>query len=77
MNDVYTEDFSKFGFRELDEAGKLLTAIKNGLPSDFEDEGIKVGFNILKYSIHSTVAQYRSAAPIPAAKSIEPHENKE
>ena len=23
MNDVYTEDFSKFGFRELDEAGKL------------------------------------------------------
>lgn len=40
-----TQDLSKFGFRELDEAGRLLTAIKNGLPEDFDDQGIAVEFN--------------------------------
>jgi hypothetical protein len=41
----YTEDLSKFGLRELKEAGKLLTAIGKGLPNDFYDDGIRVGFN--------------------------------
>ena len=61
MNDVYTEDFSKFGFRELDEAGKLLTAIKNGLPSDFDDEGIKVGFNMNSGFVFLTNSEYQVA----------------
>ena len=61
MNDVYTEDFSKFGFRELDEAGKLLTAIKNGLPSDFYDEGIKVGFNMNSGFVFLTNSEYQVA----------------
>lgn len=42
----YTEDLADFGFRELKEAGKLLTAISNGLPDDFDDQGIKIGFNL-------------------------------
>jgi hypothetical protein len=43
--DIYTEDLADFGFRELREAGKLLLAIGNGLPDDFYNDGIKVGFN--------------------------------
>ena len=42
----YTEDLADFGFRELKEAGKLLTAISNGLPDDFDNQGIRVGFNL-------------------------------
>lgn len=40
-----TRDLSKFGYRELDMAGDLLKAIKNGLPEDFDDQGIAVEFN--------------------------------
>ena len=32
---------------------------------------------LIKYSIHSTVDQYKRAAPNPVAKSIEPHEKYE
>ena len=42
MENGYTEDLSKFGIRELKEAGKLLTAIGKGLPDDFYDDGIRV-----------------------------------
>ena len=45
MNNAYTENLSEFGFRELIEAGKLLSAIKNGFPLDFSKENIKIGFN--------------------------------
>tara|TARA_R100001594_G_scaffold146691_1_gene198444 strand:+ start:548 stop:883 length:336 start_codon:yes stop_codon:yes gene_type:complete len=41
----YTENLDDFGYRELEEASKLLGAIKNGLPSDFHDPGIKLAFN--------------------------------
>jgi hypothetical protein len=44
MNDN-TRNLSKFGYRELDMAAELLEAIKNGLPEDFEDDGIAVEFN--------------------------------
>lgn len=40
-----TRDLSKFGYRELDMAGDLLKAIKNGLPEDFDNQGIAVEFN--------------------------------
>ena len=61
MSDFYTEDFSEFGFRELDEAGKLLTAIKNGLPSDFDDGGIRVGFNRNSGFVFLTNDEYQVA----------------
>jgi hypothetical protein len=57
MSDFYTEDFSKFGFRELDEAGQL----QNGLPSDFEDEGIKVGFNMHSGYVFLTNSEFQVA----------------
>ena len=61
MNNAYTEDLSEFGFRELDEASKLLGAIKNGLPSDFEDDGIKVGFNSSSGFVFLTNSEYQVA----------------
>ena len=61
MNKIYTEDFSEFGFKELDEAGKLLTAIKNGLPLDFDDEGIKIGFNKNSGFVFLTNSEYQVA----------------
>jgi hypothetical protein len=45
MNDVYTEDLGQFGSIELKEASKLILAIDNGLPNDFYNDGIKIGFN--------------------------------
>ena len=61
MNDYYTEDLAKFGFRELDEAGNLLKAIQKGLPSDFDCEGIKVGFNMISGNVFLTNADYQVA----------------
>lgn len=61
MQDIYTEDLSEFGFRELNEAGKLLTAIKNGLPDDFYDDGIKVGFNKNSGYVFLTNSDYQVA----------------
>ena len=46
MTNTYTENLADFGYRELDEAGKLLSGIKNGLPDDFYNQGIRVGFNM-------------------------------
>ena len=45
MSDVYTEDLGQFGSIELKEASKLILAIDNGLPNDFYNDGIKIGFN--------------------------------
>ena len=61
MNDAYTEDLAKFGFKELDEAGDLLKAIKKGLPSDFDNEGIKVGFNMDSGNVFLTNEDYQVA----------------
>ena len=61
MNDYYTEDLAKFGFRELDEAGNLLKAIKKGLPSDFDDQGIKVGFNMNSGNVFLINEEYQVA----------------
>ena len=47
-NDIYTEDLGQLGSRELKVASKLILAIDNGLPDDFNNDDIKIGFN--KYS---------------------------
>ena len=60
-NDVYTEDLSKFGYRELNEAGKLLLAIEKGLPDDFYDDEIKVGFNRNSGYVFLTNSDYQVA----------------
>ena len=61
MNNIYTEDLTKFGYRELDIAGDLLKAIKKGLPSDFYDEGIKLGFNTHSGNVFLTNSEYQVA----------------
>ena len=61
MSKVYTEDLSEFGYRELDEAGKLLSSIKNGLPDDFDDAGIKIGFNKNSGYVFLTNEEYQVA----------------
>ena len=46
MSETYTENLSDFGLIELEEARNILDAmIDNGLPSDFENEGVKIAFN--------------------------------
>ena len=45
--ETYTEDFSKFGNREIKIASELLTAyIEDGLPVGMEFDGLKIGFNM-------------------------------
>jgi hypothetical protein len=61
MNDIYTEDLAEFGTRELKEAGKLLTAIGRGLPDDFYQDGIKVGFNKNSGYVFLTNSDYQAA----------------
>ena len=42
----YTEKLEDFGYREQDEAKDLLEAWKlNGLPEDFENDGVRLAFN--------------------------------
>lgn len=47
MTDIYTEDFRDFGSREIAEAGQLLMSYSKGrgVPDNFYDEGVRVGFN--------------------------------
>ena len=61
MTNGYTENLSDFGYRELKEAGKLLTAISNGLPEDFYDDGIKVAFNMNSGYVFLTNSDYQVA----------------
>ena len=43
--DIVTSDLSKYGYKELDEAGELLKAYaKNG--ADFLNDGLTLNFNI-------------------------------
>jgi hypothetical protein len=47
MNEVYTEDLSKFGYRERKELEMILNAWNNdGLPSEFWDSEVKPAFNM-------------------------------
>ena len=61
MENNYTENLADFGFRELDEASKLLSAIKNGLPDDFDNQGIRVGFNMNSGYVFLTNDEYQVA----------------
>ena len=57
-----TTDLSKFGFRELAIAGELLTAMtNNGLPKDFDDDGVTVMFNTHSGNVFLTNSEYHVA----------------
>ena len=61
QENVYTEDLQEFGLIELEEAGKLLSAIKNGLPEDFEKCGVRVAFNKNSGYVFLTNSDYQVA----------------
>lgn len=57
-----TLDLSKFGYRELEMARKLLQAkIEQGLPEDFEDEELQISFNDNSGFVFFTNSQYQAA----------------
>ena len=44
---TYTEDLADFGYREQEEAKNLFQAWReSGLPVDFWNQGVKIGFNM-------------------------------
>jgi len=59
---ITTTDLSDFGNIELEEAGKLLTAmIDNGLPEDFEDSEVVIVFNIMSGNVFLTNSEFQVA----------------
>ena len=61
-NDVYTEDLADFGYREQDIAKDIFEAWKkNGLPEDFENEGVKHGLNRNSGYVFLTNSEYQVA----------------
>ena len=62
MSETYTENLSGFGLIELEEARNILDAmIDNGLPSDFENEGVKIAFNRNSGKVFLTNSEYQVA----------------
>lgn len=61
MAETTTTDLSKFGYRELDMAGELLTAIQDGLPNDFDNDEITVMFNMNSGFVFLTNSEYQIA----------------
>lgn len=58
----YTEKLEDFGHIELDEAKDLFTAWKyNGLPEDFENDGVKIAFNSNSGYVFLTNSAYQVA----------------
>lgn len=58
----YTENLSDFGLIELEEARNILDAmIDNGVPSDFENEGVRIAFNRMSGMVFLTNSEYQVA----------------
>lgn len=55
-------DLSKFGYRELELAKEILTAIiEHGYPDDFEDDGVSIAFNPISNYVFLTNDEYQVA----------------
>lgn len=58
----YTEDLAAFGYREQRAAQDLFEAWKlNGLPVDFWNSGVKIGFNMNSGYVFLTNSDYQVA----------------
>ena len=58
----YTEDLAAFGYREQRAAQDLFEAWKlNGLPIDFWNSGVKLGFNMNSGYVFLTNSEYQVA----------------
>ena len=59
---TYTEDLADFGYREQEEAKNLFQAWReSGLPVDFYNSGVKIGFNINSAYVILTNSDYQVA----------------
>ena len=62
LQKTYTEDLADFGYREQRAAQDLFEAWKsNGLPVDFWDNGVKIGFNMNSGYVFLTNSDYQVA----------------
>ena len=59
---TYTEDLADFGYREQEEAKNLFQAWReSGLPVDFWNNGVKIGFNMNSGYVFLTNSDYQVA----------------
>tara|TARA_Y100000004_G_C8580929_1_gene272345 strand:+ start:101 stop:454 length:354 start_codon:yes stop_codon:yes gene_type:complete len=59
---AYTEKLEDFGYREQDEAKDIFEAWKkNGLPQDFENDGVRLAFNMNSGYVFLTNNEYQVA----------------
>lgn len=62
MKDITTTDLSKFGYREIKLAAHLLNSwMEQGLPEDFENEGVTVMFNTHSGNVFLTNSEFQVA----------------
>ena len=62
MSKTYTEDLADFGYREQREAQDLFEAWKsNGLPVDFENNGVRIAFNMNSGYVFLVNSEYQVA----------------
>jgi hypothetical protein len=62
MQETYTEDLSKFGYRERVELERILHAWnENGLPDGFECEQVRPAFNMNSGNVFLVNADYQTA----------------
>ena len=57
-------DLEKFGARELSMATKLLNAISNGYPEDFDASGVKIAFNPYSGDVFLTNDDYQACIEV-------------
>lgn len=68
----YTEDLSDFGYRELKELRDLLDQyIEKGLPSRFNDSGLKPAFNMNSGNVFFTNDEFQVAMINPNTDKLE------
>jgi hypothetical protein len=61
-NEITTTDLSKFGWRERKMAAELLTAsCEQGLPDDFEDDGVTIMMNLNSGNVFLTNEEFQVA----------------
>lgn len=59
MDEIVTMDLSKFGYRELQMAKELLDAyMEQGVPNDFNEEGLQICFNTHSGCVFLTNEEY-------------------
>ena len=62
MDNITTTDLSQFGYRELHLAKELLQALEDqGLPEDFDDDGLTIMFNTHSGNVFFTNSDYQAA----------------